>query len=148
MACGNFAQAFQHNMSALGLPAPNSLFSTLQAATANFAAMLNAFKAVGPGATVAEMIGATTGLEVLGIIGAISASAYVGAVIGSLIVAADESMLCTSSVSATSSVHQWAARNGIHIPAEMYAYLQWHPEVMINMPSRSGYAFSAGRRFS
>jgi len=148
VVCGDFARAFQQNMAALGLPAPNSLFSTLQTATANLAAMLNAFKAVGPAATVAEMIGATTGLELLGIVGALSASAYIGAVIGSLIVAADVAMVCTNKVAATSSVRQWASRTGVVIPAAMYAYLSRHPEVMMNTASRSNYAFVAGRRFS
>ena len=82
MNCVTFSRAFQDNMSALGLPAPNSLFSSLTAALAKLGAMLNAFKSVGPTATVAEMIGATVLKEKLDVIGVMAASYYVGAVIG------------------------------------------------------------------
>lgn len=65
IACGDFGKAFTQNMSALGLPAPNSLFGTIQAAASNIATMLGALKTLGRGATVTELIGATTTLEVL-----------------------------------------------------------------------------------
>ncbi|AMV47269.1 hypothetical protein [Paraburkholderia caribensis] len=55
-ACPDFA-AFQKNMAALGLPAPKSLFETVQTATANVAAMLDGFKSVGTRATMSEIIG-------------------------------------------------------------------------------------------
>jgi hypothetical protein len=39
MNCVNFSKAFHDNMNALGLPAPNSLFSSLTTALANLGAM-------------------------------------------------------------------------------------------------------------
>lgn len=143
--CPDFAAAFQKNMAALGLPAPANLFGTVQTATANAAAMLNAFKSVGAGATMAEIIGATTGLEVLSVIGGITAAFYIGAVIGSLVVAANASMVCTDSTSVTWSIHQWARQNGISIPAAMYAFLRRHPEIILDRPGRITYALHASR---
>lgn len=84
MACANFAKTFQDNMSALGLLAPTTLFGSLQTAVGNLTLILGAFKALGPTATVAEIAGATTTLEKLGAVGAMSASYYIGAVIGVL----------------------------------------------------------------
>ncbi|MEX3924489.1 hypothetical protein AB4Y36_10720 [Paraburkholderia sp. BR10936] len=142
MACGSFSKAFEANMAALGLPAPTSLFSSVQAATGNLATMLSALKTLGPNATVAELIGATTGLEALGAVGAILAAAYCGAVIGSLIVAADAAMVCTSTTSAIPSVQQWAMRNGVHVPPSMYSFISRHPEVLIqNSAFRPSYAY-------
>lgn len=146
MKCGDFSKAFQENMAALGLPAPTTLFGNVQAATANLAAMLNAFKSVGPTATIAEIIGATTGLEVLGVIGAVTASFYIGAVIGSLIVAANVAMKCTNAVATSSTIRHWAGMNGVAIPPVMYAFLNRHPEVVMDIPSRRSYAFLASRQ--
>ncbi len=153
MACGDFAKAFTDNMSALGLPAPNSLFGSVQAALGNLATMLNALKAVGARATVVEMMGATTGLEQLGIVGALSASFYVGAVIGSLIVAADAAMICTDEDKSpaklsSSKVRTWAARRHIDIPPQMYVFLDLHPEVVVDLPRRRGYAALAAQRMA
>jgi hypothetical protein len=46
--CGDFGKAFTQNMSALGLPAPTSLFGSVQAAASNVATMLGALKTLGP----------------------------------------------------------------------------------------------------
>jgi hypothetical protein len=143
--CPDFASAFQKNMAALGLPAPSSPFGTVQTATANLAAMLNAFKSVGTGATMGEIIGATTGLEVLSVVGGITASFYIGAVIGSLIVAADTAMVCTDASSAIWNIHRWATQNGIAIPASMYTFFRRYPEVVIDRPGRVVYALRATR---
>jgi hypothetical protein len=153
MACGDFAKAFNDNMKALGLPAPSSLFGSVQAALGNLATMLNALKAVGAKATVAEMIGATTGLEQLGIVSALSASFYVGAVIGSLMIAADAAMVCTDDSKApskldSSKVRTWAARRHIDVPPQMYVFLDRHPEVVLDLPHRRAYASLAAQRMA
>lgn len=143
--CPDFASAFQKNMAALGLPAPSSLFGTAQTATANLAAMLNAIKSVGTSATMAEIIGATTGLELLSVIGGITAAFYVGAVIGSLVVAADAAMVCTDASNTAWNVNRWATQNGIAIPSSMYTFLRRHPEVIMDRPGRVIYALHAAR---
>ncbi|RKP49087.1 hypothetical protein D7S89_09780 [Trinickia fusca] len=103
--------------------------------------MLGALSKLGADATVAEMIGATTGLEVLAAISGIGAAGYTGAVIGSLIVAASDSMVCTKSTQVSTAVTRWAGSSGIRVPATMMAFLQRNPEVIINSPSRATYAF-------
>ncbi|REE21200.1 hypothetical protein B0G71_4352 [Paraburkholderia sp. BL27I4N3] len=144
--CGDFGKAFQQNMSALGLPAPSSLFGSIQAAASNVATMLGALKTLGPGATVAEIIGATTALEALSVVGALSASFYVGACVGSLIVAANAAMQCTSGATAAATARMAASRLGLVIPDMMLAFIQRHPEVMMDTPSRRNYAFLASRQ--
>lgn len=143
--CGDFGKAFTENMSALGLPAPSSLFGSIQAAASNIATMLGPLKTLGPSATVAELIGATTALEALSVVGALSASFYVGACIGSLVVAANRSMKCTTA-SAAATARTTAARLGLVVPDTMLAFIQRHPEVLIDSPSRGNYAFLASRQ--
>lgn len=140
VSCPSFKAAFQKNMAALHLPAPDSLFSTYTTAMTNASAMLGALSKLGADATVAEMIGATTGLEVLAAISGIVAAAYTGAVIGSLIVAANDSMACTSTAQISLTVTRWASANGLQVPATMMAFLQRNPEVIIESPLRSSYA--------
>jgi hypothetical protein len=144
--CGDFGKAFTQNMSALGLPAPNSLFGSIQAAASNVATMLGALKTLGPSATVAELIGATTALEALSVIGALSASFYVGACIGSLVVAANAAMTCTSGATAAATARTTAARVGLVIPDTMLAFIQRRPEVMMDSPSRGNDAFLASHQ--
>ncbi|MFM0367531.1 hypothetical protein [Paraburkholderia sediminicola] len=146
VTCSDFGKAFTQNMSALGLPAPSSLFGTIQAAASNVATMLGALKTLGPGATVAELIGATTALEALSVVGALSASFYVGACIGSLVVAANTAMKCTSGATAAATARTTAARVGLIIPDTMLAFIQRHPEVLIDSPLRRNYAFLASRQ--
>ncbi|PMS32203.1 hypothetical protein C0Z20_26465 [Trinickia symbiotica] len=71
------------------------MFSSMTTALANLSAMLNAFKSVPPNATVAEMLGATTLKEKLDVVGAMAASYYVGAVLGSILVGAQASKACS-----------------------------------------------------
>lgn len=127
-------------MTALGLPAPDSLFSTYTTAMTNLSAMLGALSKLGADATIAEMIGATTGLEVLAAIAGIGAAAYTGAVVGSLIVAANDSMICTNNTQVALAATRWAGRSGVRIPAMMMTFLQRNPEVIVNSPLRSSYA--------
>lgn len=149
--CGDFGKAFTENMSALGLPAPSSLFGSVQAAASNIATMLGPGATVdiatmlGPGAMVAELIGATRALAALSVVGALSASFYVGACIGSLIVASNTAMQCTTA-SAACAARTVASKYGLAIPATMLTFIQRHPEVMIDSPSRGNYAFLASRQ--
>lgn len=93
----------------------------------NFSAMLGALSKLGADATVAEMIGATTGLEVLAAAAGIATAAYTGAVIGSLMVAASDSMACASNAQVSSLAAPSAGRNGVHISATMLAFLRRPP---------------------
>lgn len=83
----DFYQYFRENMQSLGLPAPDSLFGSLQMALANAAAFVAHIDKFGRRITVSELMGAGVRTEKLGTVATLSASFYVGAVIGSIAVA-------------------------------------------------------------
>ena len=96
---GDFKKYFNENMQELGLPVPSTLFDSYNVAIAHAVVMAEALRSLGKGATVAELIGATTGLEKLKVAAAFGASAYIGAVIGSIAVASGRSLGCGSRIS-------------------------------------------------
>jgi|GEM_PF-787644 len=101
MACyteGSFKQYFDNNMNALGLPVPKSLFDTYQSALATAATLVGTLGILGKGATMAELAGATILAEKLAVAVSFGAAFYVGAVIGSIAVAAGRSLGCGSSM--------------------------------------------------
>ena len=84
----DFYNYFKENMEGLGLTAPpESLFGTQQLAISTIAAILAFIDKFGTKVTVMEMVRAGTRLEQLSMIGALGASYYAGAAIGSLAVA-------------------------------------------------------------
>lgn len=148
MDCVSFSKAFHNNMRSLGLDAPSSLFSSLQTAIGTLTTMLGALKALGPKATVAELIGATTTLEKLGVVGMMSASYYVGATLGSLVVASDAVRACRDPYRNTPfaihrAVAMWILSRGVIIPTDMDIFIQRHPEVLVDTPLRRSYAMRA-----
>lgn len=88
----DFYKYFKENMDGLGLPAPESLFGTVQAAVGSASVLLSMVDKFGKRVTVGELIGAGTRLEGLAVISACAAAFYVGAVIGSIAVATGRSM--------------------------------------------------------
>ncbi|CAB3659214.1 hypothetical protein LMG24076_01359 [Trinickia soli] len=148
MDCVSFSKAFQSNMNALGLPAPYSLFSSLTTALGSLGAMLNAFKSVPPTATVAEVLGATFVKEKLDVVGVLATSYYVGAVIGSIIVASDSERACKDSYRNTPLVKyraffSWMASRGVLIPMDMQVFILNNPEVIAGGPKQKSYAMRA-----
>lgn len=94
-----FYSDFKENMAALGLPAPESLFGSIQSTVTTATAILAYIDKFGTKVTVGELIGAGTRLEGLGTAGACAAAFYVGAVIGSLAVASGRSLSNGTSLS-------------------------------------------------
>ena len=88
----DFYKYFKQNMDSLGLPAPEGLFFTLQAAIANSAIFIAHIDKFGTKVTIRELIKAGTRMEKLGVVATLSASFYVGAVIGSIAVATGRSL--------------------------------------------------------
>jgi hypothetical protein len=79
---------FKENMEDLGLTAPpESLYGTQTLAISTISAILATIDKFGTKVTVIELARAGTKLERLGVLGALGASFYAGAVIGSLAVA-------------------------------------------------------------
>lgn len=124
---GDFYKYFKANMNALNLPAPKDLFGTFNAAVANASAMATALQTLGPGATVAEIFGATVATEKLAVIAGFGAAGYTGAVIGSLSVATGRSLACGSQIIdlfSFTSEHQELRFQG------MTAFYSSHPEIL------------------
>ncbi|UXU90515.1 hypothetical protein [Burkholderia sp. S-53] len=135
--CPTFFEAFQANMTALHMPVPTTLFATLQTSVASVAAMMGVIKTLGADATVAELIGATTKLEAVTVGGSILASFYLGAVVGSLIVATDSAVSCGSGkrgANTSLAVAQWGTRYGLAVHPLVMAQILRHPEVLAPGP--------------
>jgi hypothetical protein len=95
----DFHKYFKENMESLGVPAPETLFGSTQMAVSNAAIFLGHIDKYGKSITVGELIGAGTKLEQLGVVAALSAAFYVGAVIGSIAVASGRSLANGTSIS-------------------------------------------------
>jgi hypothetical protein len=87
-----FYDYLKENMDGLGLPVPQTLFGTVQAAVSNATVILSQIDKFGTSVTIGELIGAGTQLEGLGVIAACSAAFYVGALIGSIAIATGRSL--------------------------------------------------------
>lgn len=131
-----FYKYFKENMDALGLPAPDTLFGNAQLATATASALIGLIEKFGKKVTVSEMIGAGIRSEKLMVIGAMSASYYAGAVIGSIAVATGRSLAGGTSLA---DVLLSAQMNHLHRP--------WLPAIMVRHPEiyKKRRAAQAGR---
>lgn len=119
----DFYKYFKENMDALGLPAPESIFGNVQLATATASTLIGLSEKFGKRVTVREMIGAGIRGEKLIAIAAMSASYYVGAVIGSIAVATGRSLSGGTSLADV-------VRN-----AQMYhLHRAWLPGAMVRHP--------------
>jgi hypothetical protein len=96
---GDFKKYFTENMNALGAPVPTTLFDSYQTAVGTATLLVGALSTLGEGATMAELVGATIGLEKLLVAGAFGAAAYTGMVIGSIAVASGRSLSCGTRIS-------------------------------------------------
>jgi len=96
---GDFKKYFIKNMKALNLFVPANFFETREKAISTGSLILIAIKTLGKEATMAEIAGATISLEKLMVLGALNASGYVGAVIGSIAVATGRSLACGYQIS-------------------------------------------------
>jgi hypothetical protein len=95
-AMNDFVKYFKENMAAMNMPAPDSLFATGTKAKDTIAAIAGALKAFGGTATLGEIILTVPSLAAAGdyfvLYGAINASFYLGACIGSVAIAMQRSM--------------------------------------------------------
>ncbi|MCP4115164.1 MAG: hypothetical protein GY737_07085 [Desulfobacteraceae bacterium] len=123
---GDFKKYFMENMKALNLSVPANLFDTSEKAIATASLILGAIQALGKEATIAEVAGATVGLEKLLVLGAISASGYIGAVIGSIIVATGRSLAGGYQIS---DVFIFLERNNLKLD-NWNAFYSHNPEIL------------------
>lgn len=137
----DFQAYFKENMEALGLTVPTTLFQSQADAAAMIAALLTTFKTLGKNATIAELAGATTGLEKLMVLGALRASYYIGAAVGSFAVATGRYATCGASISdVLLNVH----RHGVMLPLWLRSHFMQHSEILnTRHPARIAYATKA-----
>ena len=95
---GDFKKYFDENMKALGAPVPTTLFDSFEKAIGTASILVGTLHTLGKGATVAELVGTTVGVEKLMVAGAFGAAAYVGMIIGSIAVASGRSLGCGSRI--------------------------------------------------
>ncbi|CAG18847.1 hypothetical protein PBPRA0415 [Photobacterium profundum SS9] len=110
----------------MGLPVPSQLFDTFTVAVTNAGVMFETLKTFGKNATVAELVGATTGLEKLKVAGSLGAALYTGAVIGSIAVASGRTLSCGSSIS---DLFVFQRRYNLHFESSQQFYIK-HPEIL------------------
>jgi hypothetical protein len=103
MSDKTFAQAFESNMKTIGLPMPSSIFGTVSTTLGTVGALAGAIAKVGATATISEIFltapiaaGSTVAAaaigEIIAVCGGVAAAFYVGACIGSVLVAAYETL--------------------------------------------------------
>jgi len=131
---------FRENMEGMGLPAPETLFGTLQAAVANATVILSQIDKFGRAVTLGELIGAGTRLEGLGVVAGCSAAFYVGAVIGSIAVATGRSLSGGSSLADVLAI---ANRHDLNRPWLMEVMHRWPEIYKERQIARGSYRYSA-----
>lgn len=134
---------FKENMDSLGLPAPETLFGTMQAAVANAAVFLSHIDKFGKTVTVGEMLVAGTKLEKLGTVAALSAAFYAGAVIGSIAIATGRTVAGGTSLA---DVLLSARRNHISRPWLASTLYRWPGIYSPAVSTRRMYRHSAVQR--
>lgn len=124
-----FYEYFKESMDSLGLPAPDSLFNSMAAATATISAMSTAIKSLGAGATAAEIVGTATGatlaVDVAVALAGVTAAFYLGACIGALVYATQKVTMDHFGHSSKVTNGAWhvihrATAMGIAIPDTVY----------------------------
>lgn len=138
----DFYRYFKENMDSLGLDCPESLFATKGTAINTAITILSAIQQHGSKVTVAELIGAGTGLEKLIYLGALRASFYVGAVVGSIAVATGRSLAGGTSLA---DVLIEARSNHLHRPWLAGVLMRWPGIYQPQVSARKHYRQSWSR---
>jgi len=140
MAKKSFYGYFKESMNSLGLPAPDSLFGSLTAATLNISALLKLVEKFGTRATLGEVVATNPegvlsvalAQEVLTVAAGVTAAYYVGACIGALAYATGQyssDKLWASNGYTVGQLVNRAMAHGIKIPQEMSAVLAENPRL-------------------
>lgn len=147
MQCGaaGFFLAYKTNMEALGLDVPTSWYGTQVTILTKLGALVAAVDKLGKGATLAELVGATTLPEKLLVGGAVYASYYTGAAIGSAMIAMGKYTSCRPSPANNGrAVLRFQGDTAIRVSPQLYHHIQCHPEILDqSAPGRRAYAHAA-----
>ena len=112
MGCTSFWAAFNGNMSAIGLDAPQNLFDSYDQAITTLASMVAATQ-LNPGASALVVFGSEGAATALIGLAAVGASYYTGAAAGSIMIATYKTGLC-------------AMQSRVLTPNDIQAFLQKH----------------------
>lgn len=135
-----FYEVFSSNMKAMGLPVPETLFGALGTTLGTIGAIAGAVAKVGTSVTVSELlltiplgaeatvVAAAVG-EIVAVAGAVVASFYVGACIGSVLVAAYETLAAPALVKVASWAADLADKLGSTVSQFIANAIQRHPEL-------------------
>ena len=147
MQCGvaGFFQTYKTNMEALGLDVPSSWYGAQVTVLTKLGALVVAVDKLGKGATTAELLGATTMPEKLLVGGAMYASWYTGAAIGSAMVAAGKYTSCGASRANNGrALLRFRADTGIRVSPQLRHQILCHPEIFDqSAPGRRAYGYTA-----
>jgi len=135
-----FYKYFKENMAALGLAAPESLFGTFQAAIGTAATILSQIDKYGPRVTVGDLARGATRLERLTYLGSVCAAFYVGAVIGSIAVAAGRSLAGGTTIAEVLFV---ATRHDLNRAWLLSVLQRWPAIYDSNVTARNMFRFEA-----
>ena len=135
-----FSQAFSANMKSMGLPVPSTLYGTIATTLGSVGALAGAIAKVGATTTLAELIvtfpiaacstaAAAAVTEVIAVGGGLLASLYVGACIGSIIVAAYETLEVFDLIKVTSWLSEVADSLGESIDKFLEAVIAKNGQV-------------------
>lgn len=122
-----FYPAFSKNMEAIGLSAPNSLFSSQEKALGTISQLAGLVKTFGMKVTIRELVVAGTATERLAVASAYYGAYYLGGAIGSLIVAADGFYACKAGASTAEQLHRFISVSGLSMIAPMVPFLLQNP---------------------
>lgn len=123
----SFKHYFKENMDGLGLPVPSSLFDSFNTSIATAAVIGEAVSLQGTHITLGQAIASQSKMASLKIAAGLSASFYVGAIIGSIAVASGRSLGCGARISDALAV---ARNNGIY-GMWLERELVRHPKLLI-----------------
>ncbi|UEP23871.1 hypothetical protein LL999_27060 [Burkholderia ambifaria] len=112
--CRDFFHIFKGNMEALGLDVPTSWFGAQATTLANVSALIAATEKLGKTATVSELAGATLVSEKLLVAGALYASYYTGAAIGSAMVASAERLKCGRTADVSTVIRDFQSQTAVY----------------------------------
>lgn len=102
-----------------------SMFNGFQQSLTHAMVMASALDSLGRNATMGEIIGATSDLEKLKTVSGLYGAFYVGAVIGSLLVASTHAGVCSAR---RTDLLSFVQRNSLRFPGDMTFYSK-HPEI-------------------
>ena len=122
---GDFKKYFNQNMAGLNMPAPADFVGNYNTALANAIVIVETMQNLVTAATMGMVVGATTGLEKLKVIALMTASVYMGAVIGSLAVASGRVLGCGSSLA---DFFVFVNQNRLNFKNSDY-FFRTHPEI-------------------